>query len=79
MIPRGREASFFALYEVANSGTSWIGPFVFAVVVSATNSYRQALLSLIVLFVSGGVLLALTDTVRAIREAASAGRRASAA
>ena len=76
MIPRGREAAFFGLYEVANSGTSWIGPFIFGLVVSVTNSYRQALLSLIVLFVSGGVLLVFTDTARAIREAGSAGRRA---
>jgi len=76
MIPRGREAAFFGLYEVANSGTSWIGPFIFGLVVSVTNSYRQALLSLIVLFVSGGVLLVFTDTARAIREAGSAGRQA---
>jgi UMF1 family MFS transporter len=79
MIPSGREAAFFGLYEVANSGTSWIGPFIFGLVVSATGSYRQAVLSLIVLFVSGSVLLVFTDTARAIREAASAGRRASAA
>ena len=42
---------------------------IFGLVVSATNSYRQALLSLIALFVIGSALLALTDTRRAMREA----------
>ena len=69
MIPPRREAAFFAIYEIANSGTSWVGPFIFAVVVSVTNSYRHALLSLIVLFVSGGAILVFTDTRRAIQEA----------
>jgi UMF1 family MFS transporter len=69
MIPPRREAAFFGLYEIANSGTSWIGPLIFGLVVSATNSYRQALLSLIALFVIGSTLLALTDTPRAMREA----------
>jgi len=30
MIPEGREASFFGLYEVSERGTSWLGPLVFA-------------------------------------------------
>jgi UMF1 family MFS transporter len=72
MIPPQREASFFGLYEIANSGTSWIGPFIFALVVSATNSYRQAVLSLIALFAIGFLLLVFTDTGRAIREAGQA-------
>src|SRR5258705_1121822 len=47
MIPAGREASFFGIYEVSERGTSWMGPLVFGAVVAATNSYRQALLCLI--------------------------------
>jgi UMF1 family MFS transporter len=69
MIPAGREASFFGLYEVSDRGTSWMGPVLFGVVVAATNSYRQAMLSLILLFAAGTVLLVLTDTDRAEREA----------
>ena len=52
MIPEGREASFFGLYEISERGTSWLGPLVFGAVVGATNSYRQAILSLIVFFVA---------------------------
>lgn len=69
MIPAGREASFFGLYEISERGTSWIGPFIFGAVVGATNSYREAILSLIVLFVAGILVLAATDTDRAIRDA----------
>jgi UMF1 family MFS transporter len=69
MIPDGFEASFFGLYEVSERGTSWMGPAIFSVVVASTGSYRQAILSLIALFIIGTLILALTDTDRAIREA----------
>ncbi len=69
MIPKGREASFFGIYEVSERGTSWLGPLVFSIVVASTNSYRQAILSLVFFFVVGMVILFFTDTDRAIREA----------
>ncbi|HEY3043316.1 MAG TPA: MFS transporter [Vicinamibacterales bacterium] len=69
MIPAGREASFFGVYEISERGTSWIGPVIFGVVAAATNSYRQAMLSLIVLFLAGIIGLLLTDTARAVRDA----------
>ena len=69
MIPAGREASFFGIYEVSERGTSWLGPLTFGAVVAATNSYRQALLSLIIFFVVGTIILYLTDTDKAIHEA----------
>jgi UMF1 family MFS transporter len=69
MIPEGREASFFGLYEVSERGTSWLGPLIFGIVVAITDSYRQALLSLIALFVIGTIILYLTDTDKAIHEA----------
>lgn len=69
MVPRGRESSFFGLYEISERGTSWLGPIVFAEVVAYTDSYRQAILSLIVFFVIGTIILLLTDTTRAIHDA----------
>lgn len=69
MIPAGREASFFGIYEVSERGTSWLGPLVFGAVVAATGSYRQALLSLIVFFVVGMIVLYFTDTDKAMHEA----------
>jgi UMF1 family MFS transporter len=69
MIPRGREASFFGIYEVSERGTSWLGPLLFSVVVARTGSYRQALVSLIFFFVVGLIGLLFTNTDKAIHEA----------
>lgn len=69
MIPRGRETMFFSLYEIADKGTSWIAPLVFTIVVNVTGSYRQAILSLIVMFVAGMLILATTNIDRARAEA----------
>ena len=69
MIPEGKEASFFGLYEVSERGTSWMGPLLFSVVIAHTGSYRQALLSLIIFFVVGLIGLLFTNTERGIQEA----------
>ena len=69
MIPAGKEASFFGLYEVSERGTSWMGPLLFSIVIARTGSYRQALLSLIFFFVVGLIMLAITDTDKATRQA----------
>lgn len=70
LIPEGKEASFFGLYEVSERGTSWMGPLLFSIVIARTGSYRLALLSLIFFFVVGLFVLWTTDTDRGIREAA---------
>lgn len=69
MIPRGRESSFFGIYEISERGTSWIGPIVFGLVAQITDSYRPAILALIVFFVGGSILLYFVDADRAVREA----------
>ena len=69
LIPRGREAEYFSLYQAAERGTSWFGAVVFGIVHQVTDSYRPAILALIVFFVLGGLLLAKVDPKRAIQEA----------
>jgi MFS transporter, UMF1 family len=69
MIPKSREAAFFGIYEISERGTSWLGPIVFGFVVAYTNSYRQAILSLIGFFVIGTIILLFSDTDRAIHDA----------
>ena len=81
MVPQHRQASFFGFYELAERGTAWVGTLVFAVVFEITGSYRGAFSSLLVLFVTGGLLLAVTDTdaaERASQTASAAGRKRSA-
>lgn len=69
LIPRGREAEYFSLYQACERGTSWIGTLVFGLVHQWTDSYRPALLALMVLFVIGIVLLLRVDARRGIEEA----------
>lgn len=69
MIPAGKEAAFFGLYEVSERGTSWMGPLLFSIVIARTGSYRQALLSLIFFFVVGLIVLWTTNTDKGIHEA----------
>jgi UMF1 family MFS transporter len=69
LIPRGREAEYFSLYQAAERGTSWFGTLVFGLVHQWTDSYRPAIFALVVFFVVGGVLLAKVDVRAGIREA----------
>lgn len=71
MIPAGREASFFGIYEVSERGTSWMGPLLFSIVIARTGSYRQALASLIFFFVVGLIILLFTNTDKAIEQSGS--------
>ncbi|HEY0950724.1 MFS transporter [Nocardioides sp.] len=69
LIPRGREAEYFSLYQACERGTSWIGTLIFGLVHQWTDSYRPALLALVVLFVVGIAFLLRVDPERGIREA----------
>ncbi|GAB3867287.1 MFS transporter [Nocardioides maradonensis] len=69
LIPRGRAGEYFALYNACERGTSWVGTLLFGVVFQVTGSYRPAILSLIVLFALGLVVLLRVDPARGIREA----------
>jgi UMF1 family MFS transporter len=69
MVPAQREAEYFSLYEISERGTSWIGPLVFALAVQITGTQRIALVSLIIFFIVGLILLSVTDVRQAIREA----------
>ena len=69
LIPAGKEAEYFGLYTISDRGTSWLGTFLFALTFQLTESYRYAIISLVVFFVVGGVLLAKLDVRRAIEAA----------
>jgi UMF1 family MFS transporter len=66
MIPKGQEAEYFSLYEVSERGTSWLAPLLFGLTFQFTGSYRIAIVSLIIFFVVGFVLLLRVDVRRAV-------------
>lgn len=57
LIPLGKEAEYFSLYEISDKGTSWMGTLLFSLSLQFTHSYRIANLSLIIFFVIGFILL----------------------
>jgi UMF1 family MFS transporter len=60
LIPKGKEAEYFGLYEISDKGTSWLGPLLFGLAYGITESYRVAIISLLVFFIVGfGLLLAV--------------------
>lgn len=69
MIPKGREAEYFSLYEVSDKGTSWLGPLLFALAYQFTDSYRLSILSLIIFLIVGLSLLLFVNVDKAIKEA----------
>ncbi|MBI3995794.1 MAG: MFS transporter [Nitrospirae bacterium] len=69
MIPKGREAEYFGLYEISERGTSWLGPLLFGLSLQFTGSYRIAIGSLVVFFIAGLVLLSRLDVRKAAAEA----------
>ena len=66
MIPEGKEGEYYGFYEISDKGTSWLGPLAFGLVFQLTNSYRIGIVSLVVFFVVGAILLALVPVRRAI-------------
>lgn len=66
MVPVGKEAQYFSLYELGERATSWLGPLMFAGIGQATGSFRLAIISLIVFFVVGFIAIAAVPVRRAI-------------
>lgn len=69
MIPRGKDAEYYSLYEISSSGTSALGPLLFGLTLQNTGSYRTAIVSLLVFFIVGLTLLQAVNPTRAITAA----------
>ncbi|MFC4007045.1 MFS transporter [Nonomuraea purpurea] len=69
VIPKGREAEYFSLLQISDKGSAFIGSLTVTIALQVSNSYRIAILSMIIFFVVGFVLLAITNLPKAIRAA----------
>lgn len=72
MIPKEASAEFYGFYTVFSKFSAIWGPFVFAFIRHTTGSARNSILSLVVFFIIGLVLLYFVDEEKA-REAKLAG------
>ena len=68
MIPKDQEAEFYSFYEISERGTSWMGTFMFGLVNQLTGSLRLGIVSVIVFFLLGLILLPLVNVPKAIEQ-----------
>ncbi|NIP59986.1 MAG: MFS transporter, partial [Gemmatimonadetes bacterium] len=61
IVPRGKSAEFFGFFSVSSKFAGIIGPFLFGAVAQVTGGSRPAILSLIVFFLAGILLLSRVD------------------
>ncbi|MEP7352672.1 MAG: MFS transporter [Acidobacteriota bacterium] len=72
LVPKGKEAEYFSIYEIGDKGTSWLGPPTFGIALQLTGSYRIAILSLIVFFIAGLAVLTRANVEQGERDVNSA-------
>ncbi len=70
LVPHGRETEYFSVYEISDKGTSWISPIFFGLALQFTGSYRVAILSLVVFFLAGLLVLLRVDVTQGQRDVA---------
>jgi UMF1 family MFS transporter len=79
LIPRYKSGEFFGFYSVFSKFAGIFGPLLFAGMIGATGSSRNAILSVILFFLLGGTLLMFVNvgegerSARAAEEATRAG------
>jgi UMF1 family MFS transporter len=70
LVPKGKEAEYFSIYEISDKGTSWLGPMFYGLALQWTGSYQAAILSLIVFFAAGLAILSRVDVGKGERDLA---------
>lgn len=70
LIPKFKEAEYYSVYEVTDKGTSWLCPMFFGLALQFTKSYQLAILSLVIFFVAGLLVLSSVDVERGERDVA---------
>jgi MFS transporter, UMF1 family len=74
MIPRHKSSQFFGFFSVFEKFAGIFGPALFAISTDAFGSSRMAVLSVILFFILGGIVLTRVDVARGEAEAAAADR-----
>lgn len=69
MIPKGSNlAEYFSFFDISIRGTAWMGPLVFGLVNQWYGSMRLAILSLIIFFIVGLILLCFVNIGKGIAQ-----------
>jgi len=57
LIPQEKAAEYFGFFAISSKFASILGPLLFAIIGDVTGSTRNSILSIVVFFILGGVLL----------------------
>ena len=71
LVPKGQEAEYYGVYGISDKGTSWLCPIIFGLALQFTGSYRLAILSLILFFGAGLLVLLRVNVSKGESEVAS--------
>jgi len=69
LTPLDKKNEFFGFYAFSGKATAFLGPFLFSIVVSFTDSLRYGLSVVLVLFIVGIYFLSLVDEEKGIKSA----------
>jgi UMF1 family MFS transporter len=69
MVPRSQSSEFFGFFSVSSKFDGILGPFLFAVVAQLAGSSRLSIVSLLVFFIGGMLLLTRVDIAEGQRVA----------
>ena len=69
LTPEGHEADMFALFEITDKGSSWLGPLVASIIIQQTGKIRPVLIYLLCAMVLPALLLHRLDLSGAIASA----------
>jgi UMF1 family MFS transporter len=68
LTPKHQEARFFGFFNMSGKATSFMGTFVFGLIVALTGSSRLAIVLLLVFFVIGLAIISRIDLIQGIKE-----------
>jgi UMF1 family MFS transporter len=69
IIPKSQSAEFFGFYNMLGKFAAVLGPLMIGIIAAMTDSSRFAMLSVSLLFISGGILLYFVDEKKAVQVA----------
>jgi len=72
MVPKAQSAEFFSFFSVSGKLAGMFGPLVFGLVSQIMGNSRLGIVSLVIFFISGGLLLTRVDEEKGIRVAQEA-------
>lgn len=69
LMPKSKTAEFYGFFSVSEKFNTVIGPFLFSIITQITGNGRLAIISLVIFFIAGIIMLRKVDIERGIKRA----------